>query len=228
MVVLTGKIIGGDRLTAAIDRLGELMRGGIPEATRQAARGFVRRVVAVTPPASEEVTGLAARRQGERKIDRELQRVFVPVTLKGKRPEQFPDVYGVYQDQVLPRKGKRGLNGRPLSRRFHVDQAKFDALRTSLVAEVGFLAGGWNAAAETLGVPVPAWIARHGSSKGSCEVQIEENRIRILISNNVGYARDVDGFERRARAALDYQADAFEREIEFLLERNVSAAGLRG
>ncbi len=227
MIRLTGNLTGLERLDRAVDRLGTLMRGGIPEAARQAARGFVRRVVAVTPPASEGTTGLDARRQGEAKIDRELQRVFVPVPLRGKRPEQYPDVYGIYRDQVLPRKGKRGLSPRPLTQRFHVDQAKFDALRASLVGQVGFLAGGWNAAADTLGVPVPAWIARHGRGNGTCEVEIEENRIRILISNNVGYARDVDGFDRRTAAALGYQADAFEREMEFLLEKSVAEAGLR-
>ena len=227
MILLTGNLKGLGRLDSAIERLGGLMRGGIPEAARQAARGFVRRVVAVTPPASEGTTGLDARRQGEAKIDRELQRVFVPVALKGKRPEQYPDVFGIYQDQVLPRKGKRGLSHRPLTQRFHVDQVKFDALRASLVGEVGFLAGGWNAAAETLGVPVPAWIARHGTGHGTCEVLVEENRIRILIGNNVGYAKDVDGFDRRTAATLGYQADAIERELEFLLERSVAEAGLR-
>ena len=227
MIRLTSDLKGFERLDRAVERLGGLMRGGIPEAARQAGRGFVRRVVAVTPPASEGTTGLDARRQGEGKIDRELQRVFVPVVLKGKRPEQYPDVYGIYRDQVLPRKGKRGLSPRPLTQRYHVDQTQFDALRTSLVGEVGFLAGGWNAAAVALGVPVPAWIARHGTAHGTCEVEIEENRIRILIGNNVGYARDVDGFDRRTAAALNYQADAFERELEFLLEKSVFEAGLR-
>lgn len=227
MFEITGKIIGCDRLDAAIVSLGGMMRGGIPEATRQAARGFLRREIAITPPASEGTTGLSARRQGERKIDRELARVFVPVRLKHKRREEFPDVVGIYQQQVLPRKGRRGAIGRPLGQRYHVDQEKFNALRESLVANVGLLASGWNAAAGVLGVPVPAWIARHGLANGACEVLVEENRIVIVLTNAVSYARDVDGYERRTRAALEYQAAAFEREVEFLLEKSVHAAGLR-
>ena len=226
-MTLTGKIIGSDRLDAAITHLGEMMREGIPEATRQAARGFLRREIAITAPASEGTTGLNARRQGERKIDRELGRVFVPVTLKGKRREQYPDVVGLYDEWVLPRKGKRGLSARPLGTRFHVDQVKFDQLRNALAGNVGLLASGWNAAAGVLGVPVPAWIARHGLANGACEVLIEENRIAIVLTNAVTYARDVDGYERRTRAALEYQAQAFEREIEFLLEKSVAAVGLR-
>ena len=226
-MILTGKITGSDRLDDAITRLGGMMREGIPEATRQAARGFVRREIAITPPASDGSTGLGARRQGERKIDRELARVFVPVPLKHKRREQYPDVEAIYQQEVYPRKGKRGLSARPLGQRYHVDQQKFNALRESLVGNIGLLASGWNAAAGALGVPVPAWIARHGLANGACEVLIEENRIVIVLTNAVSYARDVDGYDRRTRAALDYQAQAFEREIGFLLEKSVQAAGLR-
>lgn len=196
------------------------------EAARKApmktARAFVRRVVEITPPGSAGRTGLAARRQGERRIDADLKGIFVPTILKGKRPEQWPDVEGIYEQFMSQRKGRGGPR---LGKKYFVDPRKLAALRAKLYGRVGFLAGGWNAAARELGVTLPAWIARHGTEHGAGRILVDPDGIRILLTNAVTYSADVDGYARRVQAALDYVAAGMERETEVLLR--LALAGVR-
>ncbi len=179
-------------------------------------------MVDITPPASAGRTGLAARRQGERRIDADLKDIFFPVVLKGKRLEQYPDVEALYNQQMEGRKGRRRTRQRQL---YHVDARKLEVLRQKLYARVGFLAGGWNAAAELLDVDLPAWISRHGTEHGSCRVELLDGGIFITITNAVEYSGDVDGYPRRVQAALDYEAAALEREAEHLFTKAAADAG---
>ena len=192
------------------------------DAVRKAARGFTRRVVDITPPASAGRTGLAARRQGEKRIDHDLGDIFFPVVLRGKRPEQYPDVEALYNQQMAGRKGRRRTRQRQL---YHVDAGKLEALRQKLYLRVGYLAGGWNAAADLLDVDLPAWIKRHGTEHGTCHVEITDDGILVTVSNMVEYSGDVDGYPRRVQYALDYEAAALERETEQLLIKAGSDAG---
>ena len=188
------------------------------EAARKAplktAKAFVRRVVEVTPPGSAGRTGLAARRQGERRIDADLRGIFVPTILRGRRPEQHPDVEAIYDAIMGARKGRGGPR---LGKKYFVDARKLALLRAKLYGRVGFLAGGWNAAARILGVRLPAWITRHGEEHGAGQIIVDPDGIRILLSNAVQYNADVDGYPRRVQAALDYVAAGIVRETEHLL-----------
>lgn len=64
----------------------------------------------------------------ERQIARQLAAIFVPVTLKHRRRELWPDLAGLYRARII--RGQRTVGGR---KRFYVDEQKFDALFRELV-----------------------------------------------------------------------------------------------
>lgn len=70
----------------------------------------------------------------QRAIDRQLASVFVPVTLKHKRVERWPDLAAIYQARII--RHQRTWQG-PLDRaprkRFYVDRSKEDALAAELL-----------------------------------------------------------------------------------------------
>jgi hypothetical protein len=94
-----------------------------------------------------------------------------------------------------------------------------------LLKEVGWLAAGWNEAAKKLGVRLPAWVARHGSGRGSIGITSSGSRFRITISNEVGFVGNVKGFSRRIQSAINLQANAMKRQAEHLLKKGIRKAG---
>ena len=56
------------QLTSAIRQLADITKRGRGEVCREAAKGFVKNIVAITPPASRRVTGGAAKKQGENAV----------------------------------------------------------------------------------------------------------------------------------------------------------------
>ena len=224
------------RFDHALKQLHQASGRDARESLERAARGFVRRVVAITPPGGGGRTGTAARKAGEGAIRKDLGRIFAPVVLKGrrkitqvfgtplKRPvfvptkERWPDVEAIYAGR-LARKGGRKHLTRGQKQAFYVDKRKLSALQKMLIARVGFLAAGWNAAAESLGVKLPAWVSRHGTGHGSYLALLDTSHISITIVNAVGYALNVDGIEGRIQSALNLQANAMIREREALLKK---------
>ncbi len=95
-----------------------------------------------------------------------------------------------------------------------------------MLARVGWLASGWNAAAMKLGVRVPAWIARHGSSAGQIVVKLTGWALTIEIRNRVKYAGEISDLRSRVGRALEAQRKAMERQIKWLTERNARKSGL--
>ncbi len=91
---------------------------------------------------------------------------------------------------------------------------------------VGILAAGWNAAAAKLGVNLPAWIKRHGTGEGSIEIVISNRGIHITMRNAVKFADNVEGYNRRIQAAVNYQTAATERRLKFMMEKTAREAGL--
>lgn len=96
-----------------------------------------------------------------------------------------------------------------------VRRSEFDAYVKQQQQRVGILGGGWNAAAEQFGVSRPAWISRHGTGRGSVPVmELDGERMKIVISNDVGYTGEVKGLQARVQKALDWQARDMNRRVD--------------
>lgn len=194
--------------------------GGVEETLKRAAAGFVRRVISVTPPAMGRMSG--AKKIGENAISADLGAVFAPVRLKGKRPEKTPNVPQAFRAQRGP-----GARKRKPAHKLAVDRRKYQRLRNAKKAKVGLLASGWVAAAEALGVSLPAWIRRHGSAAGHYVLRkFGRNGAAIVITHRGKGNTKVEGFERRVKWALTAQAGALNREAKYLLTKARRKAGL--
>ncbi len=180
----------------------------------------------ITPPAGNGVSGVAARQQGEGAIDRDVAAVFIPVRLKGKRKERWPEVEAIHAERFASKHG-----GKPMTRgraqAYYVDAQKLRDVRRLLYGRVGALASGLVAACNRLGVLVPSWIARHGSRRGSVRVQLAGPKKVIEIVNDVPGDSPVGEVERRTQQAVDYATSRMQREIEHLLARDAQRAGFR-
>ena len=55
-----------------------------------------------------------------------------------------------------------------------------------------------------------------------------EGRFRIEIGNTVPFIGNVKDLDRRIQAAIDYQANAMNRQAVFLLKKAIQEAGWKG
>jgi hypothetical protein len=233
----------------AFNRGLELLRRIVPKETnvllKQVAGNFVKKVVSITPPAGGGRTGLDARRAGERSIDRDLDAVFEGRPRIGRRQVKkvfghtpkspifvktkvlYPDVKKIYEERARKDFYGRKVMTRGQRAAYYVDIYQLDALRKSLKKRVGFLAAGWNAAAEALGVKLPAWIRKIGTAFGMIIMDLKEDEglSRISIIHAVEWNLNVEGFERRIQSALDMQAGAMNRQADYLIEKAARSSG---
>lgn len=187
----------------------------------------------ITPPGSQGMFGLAARRQGERAIERDLSRIFTPVHLKNKREERWPLEFmrNIHEDsfrhKVPGRPIPRGNMTRHGSGPFYVDRRKFRQLARELNQRIGRLSAGWLPAARALGAAVPAWIARHGGGRGSVRLDFRGGLHECEMIAYANPGAPVSEVERRIPYAINYSAKGAERALEFLLQRASRSAGFR-
>ena len=187
----------------------------------QAAKGFVKTVATVTPPGSKGATGSTAKKQGEAAIKSDLAKVMRAIRAKrNAQLQSAQDIYKRFRDKNTGR-----INPRNLQKPYPVSSAEYNALRKTLLARVGWLASGWNAAAQKLGVKLPAWITRHGTGTGIILVSNDGRRFRIEISNAVKFVGNVKDLDRRIQKAITYQANAMQRQADFLLKKAIKQAG---
>jgi hypothetical protein len=193
------------------------------ELAEEAARGFVKEVVPITPPASKGRRGSAEKKAGEGAIIADLARVIVAAARrKGVKLGDPAEIHKRLRD---PHSGR--INPRNLQHPYPVDASALRALKRDLLKRVGELAGGWNAGAQKLGVKLPAWVARHGSKRSSAAVLNTFRVFRIILTNAVKYVTKVDAYDRRIQSAINIQGKKMQRKAEFLLARAVKIAGWR-
>ncbi len=193
------------------------------ELAEEAARGFVKEVVAITPPASKGKRGSAAKKAGEGAIIADLARVMVAAARrKGVKLGDPAEIHKRLRD---PNTGR--INPRNLKSPYPVDASALRAPKSELLKRVGELAAGWNAGAQKLGVKLPAWVARHGSSRSSATVINTFRVFRIILTNAVKYVTKVDAYDRRIQSAINIQGKKMQRRAEFLLARALKIAGWR-
>lgn len=118
------------RLQTAIKRLAAQSTKTKREICQMAAKGFVRDVVAITPPASQGVTGSAAKKKGEATIAKDVSRIFLkasPAVIAalqeqgGSRREQFGHKGAAALGQVETRVLHRGAMAQ-----WHADRRRSD------------------------------------------------------------------------------------------------------
>jgi hypothetical protein len=238
-----------DHIGPSLQEYSEVMGRTLADTMKRAAKGVTRRVINLTPPAHEGVTGAAAYRYGRRKIKRDMERVLAPVKLKGhrlitkvfgqelRRPiriataEKYPDVVSVYRQHRKFRNvgvGARSTNLR--DRKYYVDQAKFNRLLKTKEARVGLMASGWAEGAAALDVPLQNWIARHGRGRGAVKQDLVTSRMRITVINHPppGLPANVEvELQRRIKYAVQYQRDAMAREVKYYAMKKAQEAGMK-
>lgn len=233
-----------DHVTPTLREFARVMRRELPEVVKEAARRTTREVIAITPPASAGMVGRDAYNQGRSKINRDLNRVFAPVKLKGRRVinivfgrpvstpiviktvEQYPDLVAVYRQNSTWRTSGTGHSSKRLRHKFYVDQRKFNQLRKAKEARLGRLASGWSAAATSLGVAIPAWIRRHGNAAGGVQSQLTGDKLFIRVTN---FGPGVPGnvrtdLARRLPYAMRYALNGMARNIAAVTAKSARTA----
>lgn len=216
-------------------RYAHVMRRTFPEVLQRGARGVVRRVLAITPPAEGPnanqtgTLGNDSKVRGNRAIERDIRRIFVPVRLKGKRKEKLVDLAQVHRIGLLNKRP-----GKQMRRHFMtpfgstplwVDVRKYNQLATDLRSHVGRLAAGWVPAAQALGVSTPAWVTRHGAGRGTFKAEYDSELLYISAVNLASRFAPADELRRRIPYALQYQANAMHREMQHLLIKRARECG---
>lgn len=180
----------------------------------------------ITPPASQGVSGIAAKKQGERSIDRDLAEIFVPVRYQARR-DPVPPRPGPIQRRHFAQKRP----GKPIRRDrlepYYVDERAFRAMERELKRRVGWLASGWLASARALGAAVPAWVARHGTSRGMIRMSFSAPRYGIEMTCFAPSNSPWQELERRIPYALRYATNNLERQIRHQFGKDAAAVGLR-
>lgn len=215
------------RLQRAIKDLRPLVQKTRADLVENAAKGFVKKVVAITPPASKGVSGSKAKQAGDQAIKSDLARIMVAAARKSERDTRAAsaspqELYRRFRDKRTGR-----INPGALKQPYRVGKSELLALQRRLLKEVGWLAAGWNEAALKLGVRLPAWVARHGSGHGSIAITRGSSLFRITVANEVGFVGNVKGFNRRIQSAINLQANAMRRQAEHLLKKGIRKAGFK-
>lgn len=221
------------------------------ELCRTAAKGFVKDVVSITPPASKGTTGTAAKKAGETAIAADIAKLVIAEATAPGQP-------GIFVEKRPPGRGAGGrfvahdrptqIGTHPVLERgqliqFHKDHVRRGDVRIARDARgiaravdivwltrtvqklVGHLAAGWNAGAAALAVKLPAWVKRHGSRYGEHKITITPTVARIELSNTVGFVGDVKAYDRRVQYAITHQGRKMERQADALLKKRLRAAG---
>lgn len=236
-----------DHVTPTLRDFSRVMRKELPWVVTEAAKRTTREVIAITPPGSAGITGKSAEMQGRSKIARDLHNVFAPVRLKGRkvvtqvfgRPlgtpiviktvEKYPDLVSVYRQNSIASKSRVGIRGVRQGQKYYVDERKFKRLYNAKIAKIGKMASGWTSAANKLGVAVPAWIRRHGQSRGSIDSQLATDQLYIRVINFAPNVPDnvVSEMERRIPYAMRYALNGMRRNIDVVAAKSARAAKIR-
>lgn len=194
----------------------------VVDVMKRGAGAVVRRVVNVTPPAQGKADA-SAKKAGEGTIFTDLSRVMLPV--KQTKGAKLLDPVEVYKQTHNPRTGR--VNGRYRKQRPVPAQA-FNALKRQLFGKVGHLAAGFNAAAQKLGVRLPAWITRHGLRFGTIGIFLKATGVRITFSNRVKFVDNVSDLGRRLQWALNTEAKSIiERQLPNAVRNVGKSAGFK-
>lgn len=185
------------------------------EILRGQAKLFLQDVVKITPPNK----GKANRKGGEATIRSDIRKI-----MRASRARDAID--DPAQVHARHRSKSTGRVRRELKNKVRV--RNLAAYIKSQVALVGILASGWNAAAARLGAKLPAWVTRHGNSRGSVRISLGALTIRIVLTNAVKFVGSVKGLNRRVQSALNKRSRAMDRQVEhYAMKQAARKAGFK-
>lgn len=221
------------KFTRAVKMLAALPKSKEARKVMTMATGqVVRKVVSITPPSKGE-TNKESQTRGEATILGDISKLAVPTVVDGATKKQMREVL-IGMDQLLAvykasRKNSSGrVNPRSRKEKLHVSQSDFNKLLRMQQKLVGHLAAGWNAAAEQLGIRLPAWIRRHGTRYGAIKITATATGIRVYLANKVGFVDNIPDLRRRLQWALDTVAtNIIDKQIPAIVNRLGRKAGFR-
>jgi hypothetical protein len=182
-------------------------------------KGVMKEVIANVPPCNGKAD-LAAKRIGERAIERDIGKLFVAAAGGGRPPA--PVAMETIHQSARTDKGR--VSGRSRGRnRQRVSKTALKSYLRDAQKGVGNLAAGFLPAANAVGYRPPAWIARH-SAPGSVSLHISSHGIRFRAINNVQYANKVNFIESRIQRGINRQTAKIYLEVEHLLWKAAGAS----
>lgn len=114
---------------------------------------------------------------------------------------------------------KNRKNGRFVGRiKMEIDETQLETFRKSLHAKVGYLASGWNAAAERFRVPTPSWVSGKGG-RGTVAINRTASKLDVRASNQVAYGNQIKDMQRRIATAGEIVAKRMERRAPQIAEK---------
>jgi len=179
-------------------------------------------VVAAKGVASTVVGGKLTAR-ASRKVARQIARVTSGATARtlGRAAVQRAkkEILSAADNDPMGWYERQRRNGRFVGRvKMEIDTTGLENIRRSLHARVGYLASGWNAAAARFKVPTPSWVSSKGG-RGSVAVTRSSSKLDIKAANQVTYANDIAGMQRRINAAGEIVAKRMERKSAAAAEK---------
>ncbi len=211
--------------TLSLQRFVTLTGADAEKAALRYSRVFMRYVIAITPPGDGKQGGQRAALTKEdeyrarRAIEADLARLFIPVRLKGKRAEQWPDVAGLHSRAFFAGKtpGKAIKKMGPAK---YVDERKVKALQRDLFSRVGKLAAHWLAGALAIATTgIPQWVKRHGP-RGRHELTQPGAPVYRFTALNTGVPDKILGeLDRRMGYAAGYTSRQMNDALAAILAR---------
>ena len=215
----------------AVNRYMEGSKRSRGEVMKIQAKGIMREVVQITPPAgfngkTQEMTkGTAAKKKMEDIIEAQIRKILRPLGPHDKPAlmsiEEIHKRYRSKSDGNVHTNLHKGTD-----KRYRVNGADLVEYIKMRQKNAGFLAGGWMAAAKGLGVRLPQWIARH-NSPGNLQIVEDGHGIKITATNGVKFAGSVKDLTRRLDYAIKIQTRKIELQIKHWEERQQKKTGMR-
>jgi hypothetical protein len=224
--VQAGSSDTGRRFAARL-RVGRHLGGGCARRGRGLGAALFLRVILVSSRILRRASARAGASSTSSAIDRDLNRIFTPVKLKGLRRERISGAQMVSIHLKHLGYKRPGAKMKRYGGPYYVDRRKVTQLVYKLRAHVGRLAAGWMPAAAALGVAAPAWIARHGLSRGTYRADFAGSEMFIESVNHASEHAPTGELQRRVGYALQYQANAMHREMHHLLLKDATSVGMQ-
>lgn len=225
------------RFEEQLFRMQRTSKFGAQKVAERSFKGFVARLVAITPPGRvADISGTQntdepgqiikptkPKTRGTRNVKKDILNVFRAVGSE----RQIRRLKPIATDSDLERlhKGARNKKGRTRSRnrkdKVPVTRAVLRSYIKKKQEHVGRLAAGWNSASNRLRVRVPAWVKRH-SSPGSVVLEVGgRGGVKFRATNSIDHASEQPNFQRGVYIAMAMQANAMKRQIDSYLAKEM-------
>lgn len=124
-----------------------------------------------------------------------------------------------YRSKKTGKMSLAGLRTRNVGRHVFIDRmvitpSAAKKMLKELYRRVGYLASGWNAAAERLGTKLPQWIRNKGTSNGGVVEVLTGEKLSITVTNRIKFAGTTKGLRRRIQWALNNRGRQMEKQLE--------------